>query len=222
LDRWPLLFAIALAAMTAGHTLELGLERVGLFGDGTAAYGHVALGSALTLAVSLILLGIGVLVFRVARSSRARVASADWVVPAFDAVRRMGFAAAAMRIALMQFPALLTVELIEQRLSGIVHPSLGLIFGPGHITAPFVQVLTCAVAAWSLVKIAAAVCAHVRDVVRAARSVLDTFDAAPRGTAVRSTLRALVAIAFSRPKKRSVLALRIANRPPPAISAARA
>ena len=49
LEKWPLLLALALAAMTAGHALELWLENLALFGDGRAAYAHIAQGPIVEL-----------------------------------------------------------------------------------------------------------------------------------------------------------------------------
>src|SRR5450755_3130206 len=67
LERWPLLLAVALAAMTAGHAVELALENSGLFGDALAGYAHVTQGPIVVLAVALILFAAGVLAIRLFR-----------------------------------------------------------------------------------------------------------------------------------------------------------
>ncbi|HEY5094189.1 MAG TPA: hypothetical protein VII69_03625 [Candidatus Eremiobacteraceae bacterium] len=222
LERWPLLLAVALAAMTAGHAFELAMENAGLFGDGVAGYAHVAQGPLVVLAVALFLFAAGVLAVRLVRRARTSDGSSDWMLPALEAIGALGIRGAALRIASMQIPALLAAEFVEQRVSGIVHPSVASVFGAGHFTTPFVQFVMCAVAAWAVVAFARIVCAHARQLAKAARTVTEAFAAAPQRPTVRVVLQALLAVAASRPKRPPLLALRIANRPPPAIAAARA
>jgi hypothetical protein len=221
-EQWLLLLAIALAAMTAGHAVELGLENAALFGDDRAGYAHVAQGPIVDLAVALFLFAMGVLVVRLVRGALAHASSADWLLPALEQIRSMGIRGAALRIVSVQLPALLATEFAEQRLSGVVHPSLAAVFGQGHVTAPFVQLAVGIIAACAAVAFARIVCAHAGDLVRAARTVAVAFVSIPRRPAVHAALREIAGTESIRPKRRALLSLRIANRPPPAIATARA
>jgi hypothetical protein len=129
---------------------------------------------------------------------------------------------ASLRVVSVPIPASLTTEFAEQRLSGIAHPSFAAIFGLGHVTAPFVQCAVGAVFAWALVAFSRTLCAYAHQLVRAARAVTEVFVARPDRPTVGRTLRELIAVDARRPKRRPLLALRLANRPPPAIAAARA
>ena len=220
-ERWPLLLAVALAAMTAAHALQLALENASLFGDGRAAYTHFAQGPVVDLAVALFLFSIAMLAVQLARGTRTAAAS-DWMLPALQEIRAIGNRGAALRILSMQIPAWLAVEFAEQRLSGIAHPSFAAVFGPGHFTAPFVQCAVAVVLAWALVAFARSLCAHAPHLARAAIAVSALFVARTHRPSMGSALRDLVAIDARRPKRRPLLALRLANRPPPAIAAARA
>ena len=222
LERLPLLLAVALAAMTAGHAIELAIENTRLFGDGRAGYSHVSQGPLIELAVALLLFAAGVFIVRIVAGARTCDSSSDWMLPALQDIRAMGMRGAALRIASMQIPALLASEFAEQRLSGIVHPSMAAVFGSGHVTALFVQFAMTALAALAAVAFARTACDHAHQLARAARTIAAVFLALPQRSIVRVALRALVALDASRPKRRSLLALRIANRPPPAIAAARA
>lgn len=222
LERWPLLLAVALAAMTAGHAVELALENMGILGDGVAGYNHVAQGPLAELAVALFLFAVGVLALRLIRGARPTNGSTDWMLPALQEIGALGIRGAAIRIASMQIPALLSAEFVEQRVSGILHPTFASVMGAGHITAPFVQFAMTAMAAWAVVAFARVVCAHASQLARAARTVTEAFAAAPKRPIVRVALRAILEFDASRPKRPPSLALRIANRPPPAIAAARA
>jgi hypothetical protein len=221
-ERWTLLLAVALAAMTAAHALELALENSTLFGDGRASYTHFAQGPAVDLAVALLLLTFAVLGVRLVSGARAIAAQSDWMLPALQQIRSMGVRGAALRIGAMQIPAWLAAEFVEQRLSGIAHPSFAAVFGPGHFTAPFVQCAVAVVLAWALVAFARSICAHAPRLARAALAVTAFFVVRTHRPSMGSALRDLVAIDARRPKRRPLLALRLANRPPPAIAAARA
>jgi hypothetical protein len=222
LERWPLLLAVALAAMTAAHALELALENSSLFGDGRAAYTHFAQGPAVDLAVALSLFTVVVLGVRLVRGARTIATQSDWMLPALQEVRALGIRGAALRIVALQILAWLAVEFAEQRLSGIAHPSFAAVFGPGHVTAPFIQLAVGIILAWALVAFSRSICAHAPQLARAAQAVTALFVARRHAPSVGSTLRDLVAIDARRPKRRLLLALRLANRPPPAIAAARA
>lgn len=221
-ERWTLLLAVALAAMTAAHALQLAIENASLFGSGRAAYTHFAQGPAVDLAVALLLLTVAVLGVRLVRGARAIAAQSDWMLPALQEIRAMGVRGAALRIGAMQIPAWLAAEFVEQRLSGIAHPSFAAVFGPGHVTAPFIQCAVAVVLGWALVAFARSICAHAPQLARAAIAVSALFVARTHKPSIGSALRDLVAIDARRPKRRPLLALRLANRPPPAIAAARA
>ncbi len=221
-EQWLLLLAIALAAMAAGHAVELGLENASLFGDDRAGYAHVAQGPIVDLALALFLFAMGVLIVRLVRGVLTNASSNDWLLPALEQIRSMGIRGATLRIVSVQLPALLATEFAEQRLSGIVHPSLAAVFGQGHVTAPFVQLAVGVLAALVAVAFASVACAHARELVRAARTVATVFVSVPRRPGVRAEIRALAATDSTRPKRRPLLSLRIANRPPPAIATARA
>jgi hypothetical protein len=222
LERWPLLLAVALAAMTAAHALELAMENASLFGDGRAGYSHVAQGPIVDLAIALFLFAAGVLAIRLVRGVWPSNTQSDWMLPVLQEIRAMSVRGAALRIVSLQFPALVAAEFAEQRLSGIVHPSMAAVFGVGHLTAPFVQFAVGIIAAWVIVAFSRTVCAHAQQLARAGRAVATLFVAVPRRPTVRIALRSLLAICSSRPKRRAPLAFRIANRPPPAIATARA
>jgi hypothetical protein len=222
LERWPLLLAVALAAMTAAHALQLALENASLFGDDRAAYTHFAQGPAVELAVALFLFAVAVLALRLVHGARTAATASDWMLPALQEIRAMGNRGAALRVLSMQIPAWLAVEFAEQRLSGIAHPSFAAVFGLGHVTAPFVQCAVGVILAWALVAFSRTVCAHAHELARAARAVTAVFLGRLRKPSVGIALRDLIAVDARRPKRRPLLALRLANRPPPAIAAARA
>ena len=222
LERWPLLLAVALAAMTAGHALELRLENAALFGDGRAAYSHVAQGPIVEISIALFVFTLSLLAVRlIGGASAANGPSEDWMLPALRQVSAMGTGGAALRILSIQIPALLAAELIEQRLSGMAHPTFNAVLGNGHVTTLFSQVVIGIFAAWAVVGLSRVACAHARWLARAARSIGAVFLALPRHD-VGVSLRAQIEIDSSRPRRRSLLAFRLANRPPPATAAARA
>jgi hypothetical protein len=217
---WPLLIAFALAAMASGHALELALENASVFGDGRAAYSHIAQGPAEFFILGLTLVAIVALAVSLARSIGPRQATSASIVPDFAALRRLGASRIALLIGSAQFPALIATELCEQRLSGFAHPGLAAIFGVGHVTAPFIQLAMTALAALALAALARMSCEHADDLLRAARTIAKILVVEPQ----RTPRAALVAFAFARAEHPidHPLAFRLANRPPPAIAAARA
>src|SRR5580704_170968 len=158
--HWPLLIAFALAAMVSGHGLELGLENADVFGDGRAAYSHIAQGPAELFILGLTLFAIVALCVSFVRSIGSRQATFASIVPAFAALRRMGTSRIALLIGGLQFPALIGIELGEQRISGFAHPGLAAIFGAGHLTAPIIQLAMTALAALALAALARMSCEH--------------------------------------------------------------
>ena len=222
LERWPLLLAVALAAMTVAHALELALENASVLGDGRAAYTHFAQGPIVDLALALFLFVLAVLAVRLVRGTQITAKTTDWLLPALQEIRAMGDRGAALRIVALQIPAWLAAEFAEQRLSGIAQPSFAAVIGFGHVTAPFVQCAVGLIFAWALVAFSRTVCASAHQLARAARAVTAVFVARLHRPSAGSVLRDLIAIDALRPKRRPLLALRHANRPPPAKAAARA
>jgi hypothetical protein len=141
-------------------------------------------------------------------------------VPDFAAPRRIGSSTIALVIAGIQLPTLIATELCEQRISGFAHPGLAAIFGAGHVTAPIIQLAMTALAALTLAALARMSCEHADDLLRAARTIVRIFVVRPR----RTPRAALVSCVFARVEHPidHPLAFRLANRPPPAIAAARA
>jgi hypothetical protein len=218
--RWPLLIAFALAATVFGHAIELALENAGVLGDGRAAYSHNAQGPIEFFILGLTLFTIIALAVSVFRSIGSRQATIASIVPAFAALRRMGTSKIALLIAGVQFPALIAAEICEQRVSGFAHPGLAAIFGAGHVTAPIIQLAMTALAALALAAFARMSCEHADDLLRAAHAIARIFVIAVR----QAPRAALVASVFARAEHPidHPLAFRLANRPPPAIAAARA
>lgn len=212
--------AFALAAMVLGHAIELALERAGVFGESRAAYAHVLQGPAELAIVGLALLALAALGISVAHAVGARSAAAASIVPAMDALRRVGALRLATRIAAIQLTALVGVELLEQRLSGVAHPSIAAVFGAGHWTAPIIQFAMALLAALALGSLARMSCDHADDLLRAARTIARFLIVAPQ------TVRPSAFSTSDRPQRHvhaaHPLAFRIANRPPPAIATARA
>lgn len=218
--HWPLLVAFALAAMVSGHALELALENAGVLGDGRAAYSHVAQGPAGLFILGLTMFAVVALVVSVVCSIGSRNTTIASIVPAFAALRRVGPFRMALPIAGLQFPALVATELFEQRLSRFAHPGVAAIFGAGHVTAPIIQLAMTALAALALAALARMSCDHADDLLRAARTIARILTAArhqPRSAALVASICERAERPVDHP-----LAFRLANRPPPAIAAARA
>jgi hypothetical protein len=218
--HWPLLLAFALAAMVSGHALELGLENAGVLGDSRAAYSHVAQGPAGLFTLGLLLVALVALAASIVGSIGSRQATFASIVPAFAALRRLGPTKIALLIAGLQFPALVVGELCEQRISGFAHPGLAAIFGAGHVTAPVIQLAMTLLAALALAALARMSCEHADDLLRAARTITRIF-VAPFHQPPSDALVAAICARAEHPVDHP-LAFRLANRPPPAIAAARA
>ncbi len=215
---WPLVVAFALAAMVAGHAIELAVENAGLLGDGVAVYKHVAQGPAEMVMLGLVLFAIVALSISIVRNIDSRQTTAASIVPALHALRRLGTGRIAVRVAVIQFPALIAAELAEQRLSNFAHPGLAAIFGWSHWTAPVIHCVMALIAAAALASFARMSCEHAEELVHAARALVRFLIVAPQ-----EAPRLDAAVASREPVERRQdhpLAFRIANRPPPAIAAA--
>jgi hypothetical protein len=212
---WLLIAAVALAASACGHAFELTLENLRLFGDGRAGYAHPAQLFELEMAGALFVIAVVAIGRRlVSCAVKARSTQGDCLVPALDGVCHTGLGRCMVMLLLVQFAALISSELLEQWLSGSA-VSLASIVGVGHVTAVAVHVSVGLLFAWALHRCA---------------SFVRTQTTALAGALVRFARRleeaqALPASAYSRihlwssVRRPPLLALGLANRPPPASAA---
>jgi len=206
LAGWALLSGAALVAMVIGHALELWFENLHVFGDARAAYVHQGQTLCIELAGAALLVVVVVVAGRLIRAASDH-GPADAGLATIAAAHPT---AIAMSVLGIQFGSLIAVELTEQALSSFAHPSLWAIFGSGHATALFVHSIIGFV-------IAGVICAFARAVTarqRAWAGIVATF-------LRRASQQAPQPPRFSRryahrdQPRLAVLALRIANRPPP-------
>lgn len=208
---WLLIAAVALAASACGHALELMLENLRWFGDGRAAYGHPAQLLELEMAGALFLITAVAVGRRLVGCALRARADHDCLLPALDALCRAGLLRCAVMLLVFQFVALIGSELLEQWLSGSA-VGLGSIMGVGHVTAIVVHAVVGMVFASALYRFARFVRAQATALVcaigRFARRI-----ALPRLLAPSSYARVHLWTALRKPP---LLALGLANRPPPA------
>ena len=208
-----LLAGAGMLAMAIAHACELWLEDLQLFGDARAAYTHSGQSLCIALgvtAIALAVLAVGCRVLGAARSSCDEPTG-------LGTIPRAGRLRAGAFLLSFQLLALVLVELAEQRFSGIVHPSLAAVFGAGHASTLIVHLV---------VGIALAIVAYAfADAVSAKQAVwtaaLSTFVRRMRSAAsscANCRLRQLQR--EFRLARRTPLALRLANRPPPLASLA--
>jgi hypothetical protein len=217
LDRfaWALIGAAAVAAMVAGHALELGLESHGLFGDTRAMYAHSGQMFALeTAGVAFLVLLALVLRRLVHLATRARTA-ADCVLPALQDIVRLGFVRISVSLLSIQFGALLATELFEERWSGFAGDGIASILGPGHATAIVVHLIIGSLAALALLHVSRYVCAQTRTLVKTFAAFLRRAHALAQAAPPAGFATSAIAAAG---RKLEVLSLGIANRPPPITS----
>jgi hypothetical protein len=213
---WPLLAATALAAMAIGHSVELWLENLRVFGDGRSDYAHVAQSFALEIAGVLALGVIAAVIWRLFRHAAGSSGRPDFLLPALHGVVRFGFRRVLLSVVTLQIAALVLAELAEQRLSGFEGSGLPAIIGPGHATALAVHLVVGLIAAFVLYRLASFVCEQTR-------ALVQTFATFLRW--VRDQNPAVAPSRFQRERqlgsgrKPNVIALRLANRPPPLASA---
>jgi hypothetical protein len=205
--HWPIIIGIALTAMTAGHAL------IGALGP-ALPYQHVAQAPAVDLAALLLAFGAWSLGARIVSAATANRSSHDWLAPAFDAMRRLGFVRLAAVVVPMQLVFLATGEAYEQHLAGIAFAGPLALFGSALWYAPIVQVavgLAAALAGWL---IAREVCRSATAAVAMVRAIV-AWLSRPRVRACSAlTARSIAApIAFAKP-----LARKFANRPPPFVA----
>jgi hypothetical protein len=211
---WPLIGAFALAAMVSGHALELWLESLRVLGDGRANYAHSMQTFVIEATLVLLVCIIALIAARFASKACRAGIDADNLLPALDAVVRLGALRSALKLVSVQLCALVIVELLEQRGSGF-SGGLTSIVGPGHATAIVVHALVGLVFALALYRVSRFVCAETRAVAYALATFLRriTTQRASVTHATRLPLRL-----FASGRKPPLLALGLANRPPPATS----
>jgi hypothetical protein len=207
---WLLIAAVALAASACGHALELTLENLQLFGDGRAAYAHPAQLFELEMAGTLFVIAAVTIGRRLAARAMHARAGEDCLSPALDGVCRMGLVRCAAMLLSVQFAALIASEILEQRLSGSA-VGIASILGIGHMTAIVVHTVVGVLFAWMLYRLARFVhdqtAALVGAIARFARHISQ-----PPALAATSYSRIHLWTSVRRPP---VLALGLANRPPP-------
>ena len=212
---WTLIGALALAAMVCGHALELWLEKLRVLGDGRANYVHSLQAFGIEAALVMIVCVLALIAVHFVSGVTRHNARADDLLPALDAIVRLGALRSVFALVGAQICALVVVELLEQHVSGY-SGGLSAIVGPGHTTAIVVHAIVGFVFALALCRVSRFVCEETRAVASALstflRRVIHHRDAA--GTATRVPLRLLVS-----GRKLPLLALGLANRPPPATSA---
>ena len=206
---WPLVVAGALLAMVIGHAVELWLEDLQLVGDVRAGYMHSAQGMTLELS----LFGLFAILYAVVRwTLRLKGAQSDQSAPVLDGAARFGRLPFLMSLLATQLGALVAVELLEQVLSSFGHPGLAAIFGAGHATALIVHVVVGSLIGLLFFSFSAAVSSRSRIIAQVLFTFLRRLRAANPATSASSRRTYLQRV----PRRHSLFALKLANRPPPA------
>jgi hypothetical protein len=217
LDRlaWPFIGAAALAAMVCGHALELWLESARVFGDSRANYAHSVQSFAVEAAAALCVIALASVAQRLLRTALRGADDADTLVPALGSVVRLGFARTGLAVVGAQFCALIGIELLEQSWSGF-GGGVAVILGPGHATAIAVHVIVGLVCALALHRVSRFVCTRDSIIAGALATFLRQVSLrhcpAPAATFHPVNL-------WASDRKPPLLALGLANRPPPVSSA---
>lgn len=209
---WVLITAAALAAMVAGHAVELWLESAHALGDNTAPYRHAAQSPATETAIVLFLLFAAACVYRVIAHVTRRERNGDLVLPALHLIAAGGFTRVAPRLAAVQLLALFVTELGEQRLSGFHGNALSAIAGPGHASALVVHLLIAALVTFALCRFARFATSRSSELIEAVAAFLRRAFAP---ASIANTGSRLVSAACLFARRPSLLALGLANRPPP-------
>jgi hypothetical protein len=211
---WPLIGAVALAAMVSGHALELWLENLRILGDGRANYAHPAQTFAIETAAALFVFVLALIAARLVRCAIKDGNGSDCLVPALDGILRLGPVRTGLALVSTQFGALIGVELLEQRWSGL-SGSVSAIVGPGHFTAIAVHVFVGFIFALALYRVSRFVHVQTRIVVGAITMFLRRV--APERSASTGAAHLAFRGLTSGPRP-PLLALGLANRPPPVAS----
>jgi len=212
---WLLVGAVSLGAALAGHAVQGWIESAHLFGSAPALYNHSLQAPFAYLVVAALILAASLVVCTIFRRLRSGSEDADWLVPALGAASRIAPNRLIALVIAAQFAFLIIGELGEQSLSSYDSVGFGAIFGPGHLTAPFVYAVIGVVAAWLLIAFARAVRAGAADFAQFVGSVIALLRP-PSSTSGAPKLRviALQIQSLAPP----LLAQHIASRPPPAAS----
>lgn len=214
--KWLLIGAAALLASLAGHAAQLALENMRFFGDVRAAYSHSLQTPLTQIALALLVIGALFIARGIIEGVREHYEDANWLVPALVALRDIPLAKLIAAVVTLQIASLTVGELTEQALSSYDGFGLTAIFGPGHLTAPFVHIAIGSLLALVLWAFAGAVCSNVRAVARLARAYI-VWIARPAHVNCAPALRLLARRAES--PAPPVLARHIASRPPPVFAA---
>ena len=207
---WLLIGAVALAASVCGHALELAIENLRVLGDGRANYAHPAQLFAGEMAGALFLIALVAMARRFLQCALHARADKDCLVPALGGIVRFGFAPVTVSLLLIQFASLISSELLEQHWAGF-GGGLASIIGPGHITTIAVHLVVGMLFAFCLYRVSRFVCAQTKTIV----SVIALFarrlvPATPKPISSYSQRTLLVCA-----RRPALLALGLANRPPP-------
>jgi hypothetical protein len=210
---WLLIGAIALIASLMGHALQLQIESAHLFGGVRAMYSHSLQSPFAYIAFGLLLLSALFIARGVIESVRDELDGADWLLPALDAVRSISPGRLITIVVGLQLISLTVGELSEQALSSYDGFGLAAIFGPGHVSAPFVHIAVGAILALALRAFARAACERVAAIARFVLVVVERLSQ-PAHVKCAPALRVLTLRAET--PLPPLLARHIASRPPPA------
>jgi hypothetical protein len=211
---WLLIAAVALAASACGHALELTVENLRLFGDGRAGYAHPAQLFELEMAATLLVIAAVTIGRRLVSYAMKARAQSDCLLPALDGVCHIGLIRCAAMLLIVQFAALIGSELLEQFVSGSA-VGLASIIGVGHVTAVAVHAGVGLLFAWALYSFASFVRSQTAALVGVIAQFARHLDQ-PRSLGVTAYSRIHLWSSVRRPP---LLALGLANRPPPASAA---
>lgn len=203
-NRALIFIAVALAAMTVGHAMTLGMGS-------PMPYRHVALGPSSMFAAMLLVIGLGSTLARVHRGAKRGERDADWLLPAFAAIRDTGAVKVAGMVASLELLSLFANESLEQHVAGIAVGGIAAMFGTTFVGAPFLHVMIGIAAGVVLWWSSREACRHAVSIAHALRLALAWLQ--------RCTERPRAAIQQRRfvvtRRRRTPLAYRLANRPPP-------
>ena len=209
---WPVVSVAALAAMLVAHSIELRLEDLHFWGDSRAGYLHVGQAAVAGLACLLLaVLAFGAL-HRTFLLLTGALRASDYAIADLDRIARLKLSNVIARLIPIQIGSLITVELLEQRLSGLQQSSIGAILGSGHITVPIIHLIIGLLASLAVWKFARVVAARSRQV---AEALVSYFLPPPSLDGINVGAVRVANVCATRARQ-PVIALRIANRPPPA------
>lgn len=210
--RWALLIAVALVASALGHVLTFTIGPSSALAE-VRPYAHVAQGPLLDIAVILLAVGIFIIADNALRFYGRSRREPDWLLPALSGIARRGLTITVVTVAALQFAAFTIGELAEQSAAGAA--VTGSIFGAHPLIAVAALLIVGVFSAFVLWASARWTCVHAGSFATLAEALISWLKPSrSRCTAavIRSRIiRTVVATV-------SILALRIANRPPPAPS----